>query len=107
MLSSMPRVDNDVQVLLDNIRHEDAGRPSSAPPIAYSAAACYQFMSPSLASRQADEHVAEAGGVSILRLKEVGSKLEVRPHVPGCRDQTEDESKEEIVPVEVFFYFLQ
>ena len=57
--------------------------------------------------READEDVAQAGGVRVLLLIKVRGELEVRVHVPRRWGQTEDEPEEEIVPIEVFLDFLQ
>ena len=52
VVSKMPYVHDDVQSMAANIRHEDGSRPSSAPPVAYTAAADYHFHSPSLQARK-------------------------------------------------------
>ena len=57
--------------------------------------------------READEDVAQAGGVRVLRLMKVSGELEVRVHVPRGWGKTEDESKEEVAPIKTVLCFFQ
>ena len=57
--------------------------------------------------READEDVAQAGGVRVLRLMKVRGELEVGVHVPRGWGKTEDERKEEVAPVKTLLCFSQ
>ena len=52
--------------------------------------------------RQADEHVAEAGGRLLPFIFLAHTKLDVCGDVPGCGEEAKEESVVEIVPREVF-----
>ena len=57
--------------------------------------------------READEDVAQAGGVRVLLLMKVRGELEVGVHVPRGWGKTEDERKEEVAPIKTLLCFFQ
>ena len=57
--------------------------------------------------READEDVAQAGGVRVLLLEEVRGELEVGVHVPRGWGKTEDQREEEVAPIKTFLRFFQ
>ena len=57
--------------------------------------------------READEDVAQAGGVRVLLLMKVRGELEVRVHVPRGWGETEDERKEEVAPIKTLLCLFQ